>query len=380
MVLSKLGDYIEQIEHRNSDLKYGADDVRGVSNNKQFMPTKANNAGRDLERFYIISPEEFVYNSRTTRMGDKVGLGYNSTNETFLTSWNNSAFRVKQDALHLLSPTYLYMYYNRPEFDRYARYNSWGSSTELFSWDDMCDININLPPIQIQKKYVDIYNSIVLNQAAYEQGLEDLKLTCHAYLDELRRDLPHTEISKYVIPFEKRNHSRLGAESVRGISTSKEFISTKANLNGVNLDNYKVVPPEAIAYVADTSRRGEKISLALNGTNHDLIVSSISTVFETRSEELLPSYLMMFYSRAEFDRYARYNSWGSARETFSWEDMCEVKIPIPDIDTQQSIVNIYNAYLTRRDINEKLKAQIKDICPVLIQGSIKEAKNIEVAC
>lgn len=87
----------------------------------------------------------------------------------------------------------------------------------------------------------------------------------------------------------------------------------------------------------------------------------------------MPEYLLMHFKRSEFDRYARFNSWGSAREAFAWEDMCEVKIPIPDIKVQQSIVNIYNAYITRRDINERLKAQIKDICPILIKGSLEEA-------
>jgi len=161
----RLGDYIELVELRNSALKYGADDVRGVSNSKQFIPTKANNTGRDLEKFYVISPGEFVYNSRTTRMGDKVGLGYNNTEETFLTSWNNSAFRVKKDTLHLLNPTYLYMYYNRPEFDRYARYNSWGSSTELFSWDDMCDVKISI------QDAAGLMGLAMYNQSAFERLL-----------------------------------------------------------------------------------------------------------------------------------------------------------------------------------------------------------------
>ncbi|MDR0920524.1 MAG: restriction endonuclease subunit S, partial [Oscillospiraceae bacterium] len=102
------------------------------------------------------------------------------------------------------------------------------------------------------------------------------------------------------------------------------------------------------------------------------LLSAISIVFNTDTKYLLPNYLMMFLNRSEFDRYARYNSWGSARETFVWEDMYDVKIPIPDIKIQQSIVNIYNAYTTRREINERLKRQIKDICPILIKGSLEE--------
>ena len=374
MGLTKLGTHLELSDRRNTDRALGEDYVRGVSNNKQFMPTKADVKGTELSRFFIVAPGEFVYNSRTTRMGDKVGLGFNDSNETFLTSWNNIAFRVKAtSASTSLLPSYLFMFFNRPEFDRYARYNSWGSSTELFSWDEMCDISIDLPPLPVQEKVVAVYNAMLANQRAYESGLEDLKLTCDAYVERLRREMTHTAIGEYIQQSDERNGRGITVESVRGLAVSKAMIDTKANMDGVSLKNYKVVPPKHIAYVPDTSRRGDKISLGFNGTDETYLVSSISTVFSTDSEQLLPEYLMLFFTRSEFDRYARFHSWGSAREAFSWDDMREVKIPIPDITVQQSIVNIYNAYLTRREINEKMKAQIKDICPILIKGSLEEA-------
>ena len=373
MGLTKLGKYLELSDRRNSDGLFVETDVRGVSNNKQFMPTKANVSGTELSRFFVITPGGFVYNSRTTRMGEKVGLGYNDSDETFLTSWNNTAFRVKKTMTSLLLPAYLYMFFNRPEFDRYARYNSWGSSTELFTWEEMCDVSIVLPSLSVQQKYVDVYNAMLANQRAYENGLEDLKLTCDAYVERLRREMPHTEIGEYIKQSDERNTLGLNADSVRGLATSKEIIATKADLGGVGLGNYKMMRPNQIAFVADTTRRGDKISLAFNTTANNFLLSSISTVFGTKESELLPAYLMMFFCRSEFDRYTRFHSWGSARETFGWDDMCKVKIPIPDVEIQQSIVDIYHAYLTRREINEKLKAQIKDICPILIKGSIEEA-------
>ena len=114
------------------------------------------------------------------------------------------------------------------------------------------------------------------------------------------------------------------------------------------------------------------MSLAMNTTEKTVLVSSISTVFTTDEKKLLPAYLMLFFSRSEFDRYARFHSWGSARETFDWSEMCNVKIPIPDTKIQQYVVNIYIAYQLRKEINEQLKTQIKDICPILIKGSLEE--------
>lgn len=117
------------------------------------------------------------------------------------------------------------------------------------------------------------------------------------------------------------------------------------------------------------------MSMGYNDTENTYLVSSISTVFTTDTEKLLPEFLMLYFCRDEFDRYARFHSWGSARETFDWDEMCGVEIPIPDISIQQDIVNIYHVYNERKQINEQLKNQIKDICPILIKGSIEEVRK-----
>ena len=103
-----------------------------------------------------------------------------------------------------------------------------------------------------------------------------------------------------------------------------------------------------------------------------IIRDSQRDVLYTDENKLLPEYLCMFFNRKEFDRYARFHSWGSARETFTWNDLIEVEIPIPDIEIQESISNIYKVYNIRKEINEKLKTQIKNICPILIKGSLEE--------
>ena len=124
--------------------------------------------------------------------------------------------------------------------------------------------------------------------------------------------------------FIEQSELRNGDKSVtrlRGISTSKQFIESKANMTGVDISSYKIVRHGEFAYVADTSRRGEKIALAFND-NEPCIISSIYTVFRIKEKaELLPEFLFLWFNRPEFNRYARYHSWGSARETFDWSDM-----------------------------------------------------------
>lgn len=375
----KLGELIELVLKTNSELRYGPDDVRGMTISKEIIPTKADVTGTDLSKFLVVSPGEFIYNPRTH--GKRIGFGYNNTGDTFIISWNNIAFKVKESRKDVVLADYLFLHFKRDEWDREACFQSWGSSTEVFSWETLCDMEVDLPPLPIQQKYVDIYNAMIANQQSYERGLEDLKLVCDAYIDDLRKKLSHRKLGSYISMCENKNDDLVyGIDAVRGVSIEKKFIDTKANMEGVSLKPYEIVNPNEFAYVTVTSRNGEKISLARNNSNEVYICSSSYVVFKVNdTRELLPEYLSILFERSEFNRYSRFNSWGSARETFDWEEMCDVRIPVPDIEIQQDIVNIFEAYNARKDINEKLKAQIKDICPILIKGSIEEARKTKEA-
>ena len=157
----KLGELIELVVEKNSSESFGKKDVRGISNSKKFINTKANLNGVSLKPYLIVKPSDFAYVTITSRNGDKISIAYNDDKQTYIVSSSYTVFRIK-DTSKLL-PKYLYMYFNRPEFDRYCRYNSWGSARESFSWDDMCNISINLPSVDIQQKYVNIYESIIDN-------------------------------------------------------------------------------------------------------------------------------------------------------------------------------------------------------------------------
>lgn len=370
----RLGDLIELCEARNDDLQYGIEDVKGVSIQKIFIDTKANMEGVSLNTYYLVQPDDFVYVTVTSRNGEKITLAHNVTEKTYIVSSSYIVFKVKKT--DLLLSDYLFMYFNRPEFDRYSRYNSWGSARETFDWSEMCAIEIDLPPLDIQQKYVDVYNAMIANQQCYERGLEDLKLVCDAYIEELRRKMPSEKIGPYIVRHDIRNSDNK-IKNVKGVSTSKEFREPTSKVNRNELANYKIVRPRQISFVQTT--HNEKVfAYAFNNTNEDIVVTSVNEVFSVNENKLLPEYLSAFFNRTEFDRYARFHSWGSARETFTWNDLIDVEIPIPSIEIQQSIVNIYKVYLQRKAINERLKEQIKSICPILIKGSLEEARKKEV--
>lgn len=174
----RIGDVVELCTETNSDLKYGLEHVRGISNTKEIQQTKANLIERNLAPFHVVRRNEFVYNRRTSRNGERVGLGFNNTDETLLITEDYVHFRVKDE--NQLNPDYLYLFFKRDEFDREARYNSWGSATEFFNWDDMQAIKINVPPIEEQRRIVSEYQTVERRIQNNEQLIKKLEETAQA--------------------------------------------------------------------------------------------------------------------------------------------------------------------------------------------------------
>ena len=371
----KLGKLIEQCDVRNDELKYTLEDVKGISIQKIFIETKADMQDVSLSPYKLVQPDNFAYVTVTSRNGEKITLAHNTTDNTYIVSSSYIVFKVNRT--DLLSSDFLFMFFNRPEFDRYSRFNSWGSARETFSWEDMCDMEVELPSLEVQQKYVNVYNAMLSNQQSYERGLEDLKLVCDAYIEDLRRQIPCEAIGSYITQKSEKNNDK-SIDFVMGLSTKKEFREAQSRVNRDELGNYKIVNHGDFAFVPTTDT-WKVLAFALNTFERDLVVSPIYEVFSVNTEKLVPEYLAMWLSRKEFDRYARFHSWGSARENFSFEDMENVQIPIPTISTQKSIVDIYTVYKERKEINEKLKTQIKDICPILIKGSIEEGRKTKEA-
>lgn len=361
----RLGDYIEQCTAINSDLKFGIDDAMGMTITKEIVPTKADLRSTDLSKFLIVKPKEFVYNPRTH--GKKIGLGFNNTGSSFIISWNNVAFRVKDP--NVFYPDYLYMIISREEWDRNACFRSWGSSTEVFSWSEFCLMEIPLPSITVQRELVDTYNGLKALAEQNEALIPHLSAVCQAYIVDCRAKYPIVSLGDYIEQPDKRNSdAALTAADVLGISTDKRFIPTKANMDGVSVLSYKIVAPLDFVYVADTSRRGDKMALALNSSDKNILVSSIYTVFcSVDKDVLLPEYLFLLFNRPEFDRYVRFNSWGSARETFDWSEMKRVQIPLPPIEVQQAIVDVYHCMERAKQIAAAAREKLKTLCPALVQ-------------
>lgn len=361
----RLGDYIELNMIKNSNGFYGEADSIGVNIEKIILPMRGNIESKDFNKFYLVPPKHFAYNPRGSR---KLGIGLNLTPNTYIITFNDMVFRVKPNYEQELDSEYLFLFLSRNEWDRYAEYLSWGSSTEVFSWETFCDVEIPLPNIEVQRELVATYNGLKglaeQNEALYQR----LSAACHAYIVDCRAKYDAVLLGEYIEQCDERAGSNYTVDDVIGISTDKKFIDTKANMAGVSINSYKVVKPLEFAYVADTSRRGDKIALALNDSDKPVLVSSIYTAFRCKDiNQLLPKYLFMLLNRSEFDRYARFNSWGSARETFDWNEMCRVEIPLPDPKVQKAIIDVYNCADRAKKIATEARERLKTLCPALVQ-------------
>lgn len=360
----RIGDYIEVYDRKNTDGKPYP--FFGINKDKTFMPTVADTNELDNSKYKVVEKGVFVFSGMQTGRDVCIRIAVYDKENPILVSPAYTTFKVKDP--NELIPDYLFLHFNRSESDRYGWFLSDGSIRSNLDWDRFCDIKIPLPSIEVQQELVDTYNGIKAIAEQNEALYQRLSVACHAYIVDCRAKYPAVELGGYIEQCDERAGSNYAVDDVIGISTDKKFIETKANMSGVSINSYKVVKPHEFAYVADTSRRGDKIALALNNSDKPVLISSIYTAFRSKdNNQLIPEYLFMLLNRTEFDRYARFNSWGSARETFDWSEMCRVEIPLPDPKVQQSIVELFNCADRAKEIATEARERLKTLCPALVQ-------------
>lgn len=366
MALTKvrLGDLIEPIDERN-DL--GIREFYGVNINKEFMPTAANTEGLDESKYKVVRKNRFVFSGMQTGRDICIRISLYEGDSPILVSPAYTTFEIERT--DIVSPIYFFMRFLSKEMDRYGAFCSDGSIRSNLDWDVFCDIEIELPDLAAQERVVAVYRAMAANRESYERGLADLKLACDAYIENLRKQMPCQKIGAYITECNEKNID--GAiQLFQGVNVDHVFTDPKRIAE--DSDNGSVVRTGQFAFNKVMKANGTKLPIALR-TEADCVVSNSYQVFEIKDESvLLPKYLMLWLNRDETQRYCGFISFGTTRDIFSFEDMGEISIPIPEISIQRAIVNIYEAYLLRKEIAERLREQIKNLCPILIKGSLAD--------
>lgn len=365
MALSRLGDLIKLSNEKNIDNK----DLPfyGINIDKDFMPTVANIQGIDGSKYKVMKNGRFVFSGMQTGRDGCIRIGLYDGSEEVLVSPAYTTFEIDSP---LLLPEYLFMLFKSKEMDRYGAFLSDSSVRSNLDWNRFVEIVIDLPPIEIQRKYVAIYKALKDNLKVYQSKLDDIKVVYEGYIEDLRRKMPCVEIGPYIREVNEKNISN--NQKVLGVDSTSKFVETKAKMNGIDITKYKVVKRNQFSYNPSRINLG---SIAVNN-NDTCVISPMYVIFEIDdTNKLLTEYLFMWLTRKEFLRSTLFYAIGSVRDTFDFNLMKNVKIPIPNIKTQMDIVKIHNSYIKRKEFVDKLKEKINTICPILIRGAVKEANS-----
>lgn len=358
----RLGDYIEPCDERNS-LGYNYP-FYGINKDKTFMPTIANTNELDNTKYKIVNYNNFVFSGMQTGRDICIRIALYDQTTPILISPAYTTFKIKDTSA--IIPQYLFIQFNRLEMDRYGWFLSDSSVRSNLDWDRFCDIEIPLPEPKVQQELVDTYNGLKALAEQNEALIEPLSKACEAFIVDCKNKYPEVEIGEYIVEYDKRNGDNT-IKLVKSVSVTKEFKDTNAKVNKEELSGYKIVPPNHIAYV-QTTKNEKCFANALNTSLDTYVVSQVDRVIFSKDPEILNiHFLHLIFRSKEFDRYAIFNSWGSARETFDWDELCRVKIPLPPPEVQQSIVNVYNCLEEAKKIAREAREKLKTLCPALVQ-------------
>lgn len=362
----RLGDYIEIFEIRNRDGHNYP--FMGVNKDKAFMPTVADTNELDNTKYKVVSKDMFVFSGMQTGRDTCIRLALYSENTPALISPAYTTFVIKDKSK--LVPEFLFLFFYRYEMDRFGAFLSDSSIRSNLDWDRFCDIQIPLPSIETQRALVAIYDGLQKTIAENETLIKEMESVCHAFVVDCKTKYPKVKLGEWITECDERN-SDLSIKLSQGISNLKYFQAPKQVAENSKSD--KIVRKGQFAYNRATTRNGEKISIAYRD-GEDCTVSSAYGVFKiTNEDKLNPYFLMMFFKRAEFDRYARWRSEGSAHEFFTFEMMKNVEIPFPPIEIQRAIAEIYVACDRSKRIVQETRELMKNLCPALVQKAAHSA-------
>lgn len=367
MSYKRIGDYIHLVDNRNTELS--VTNLLGINITKNFMPSVANTSETDLSKYKIIQKGQFAYSAMQVGRDETIRLALYTEDKPAIIS--PAYLVIEVNDINELLPDYMMMWFQRPESDRHGWFISDSSVRASLEWERLCDIEIPIPDIEEQKKYVSLYSGLLENQKVYENSLADLQIICNSYMDKLKNLKNKKTIGELVALVDNRNSGE-AVNNLLGINVDKAFMPSKANVSETDLSKYKIVKKEQFAYSAMQVGRDETVRVVLYSFDEPAIISPAYLVFEVIDKCIvLPEFIMLWFYRPEFNRYGWFISDSSVRASLEWDRFKEITIPIPNIKIQEAIVTIYHTLETRKRINEQLKNTIKPLCPVLMRGVVE---------
>lgn len=362
----KIGSFISVCDKRNKSQMNLP--VYGINKENEFMPTVANMTDVDTSKYKFLTKGVFAFNGMHVGRDIAVPIGKYDKPFDALISPAYTTFTI--DKTKGILEEYFEVFIRLDEFDRLAWFYCDSSVRGGLEWKRFLDIEIPLLSPEEQQKVVNVWKACREIKEQNEAKAAPLMQLCQSYIQELKHKYPAQEIGPYIEECNERNYT-LQSKNVRGVSTEKEFRVPQSRVDFEKLDNYKVVYKNQFVFVPTTDT-WRCLAICLNKETTPIVVSPIYCAFSVDENVIIPEYLHLYCRRKEVDRYARFHSWGSARENFNFSDMQRMAIPLPPPDVQRAIVNIYKCANEAKQIAEEADKLSRAVCPALLQHVINQ--------
>ena len=357
----RLGDLIEIdeiINAENRDLEF-----LGINRNKEFMPSVANTDGLDKSKYKVISKGKFVFSGMQTGRDVCIRFGLYDREEPGLISPAYTTYCVKKESV---LPEYIMMNFKRSEMDRLGWFLSDSSIRSNLAFDRFLDIKIPLPSIETQRELVAVYNGLKELAEENEKLLEPLSKSCEAFIVDCKKKYAKKRLGDLIAIDEKINSENRNLEFL-GINRDKNFMPSVATTEGLDKSKYKVISKGKFVFSGMQTGRDVCIRFGLYNETVDGLVSPAYTTYSVVDKNILPEYLMMNFKRSEMDRLGWFLSDSSVRSNLDFDRFHDIQIPIPPIQIQQKIVDLYNCYEECKRITNEAREKICNLCPALVQ-------------
>ena len=365
----RLGDYIEIFEIRNRDGHNYP--FMGVNKDKAFMPTVADTNELDNTKYKVVSKDMFVFSGMQTGRDACIRLALYSDNTPALISPAYTTFVIKDKSK--LIPEFLFLFFYRYEMDRFGAFLSDSSIRSNLDWDRFCDIQIPLPSIETQRALVAIYDGLQKTIAENEALIKEMESVCHAFVVDCKTKYPNVKLGEWIEILEKRNSDGKNYPFT-GVNKDKTFMPTAADTNELDNTKYKVVSKDMFVFSGMQTGRDICIRLALYTEETPILISPAYTTFVINDpSKLLPEYFFLTFCRFEMDRYGAFLSDGSIRSNLDWNRFCEIDIPLPPIELQRSIAEVFNCLQESKRIVQETRELMKNLYPALVQKAAHSA-------
>ena len=372
MTLTKvrLGELVKIVDERNH---FGIDDFRGLDINKNIIPTVADTSNLDASKYKVLRENRFVFSGMQTGRDRTIRIALFKGKHPVIVSPAYTTFEVIDSKLIL--PEYFFMLFNSKEMDRYGWFVSDSSVRANLDWEVFCNIEKELPSIEIQRKYVKIYNALEASRTSSIAGLQRISQTLELEIDRAK-SAPRKPVGTFMQAIDRRNSDGELTE-VQGLNVQKQFMPSKSKVSTDAKLKYKVIRPGEFGYSAMQTGRDKCIRIALNSSEKSALVSPAYSILKVYDDSVLAEYVQLWFSRKESDRFGWFASDASVRASLDLPRFFQIEIPVPSRKVQSTIVDLYKAFQIKAGVCNRLEAQLKDLCPILIRGSVEEAMSLE---